>query len=322
MKTRSVIDTAVEHVKSNQDYKAIIAREAHVDPGDVDRLIDESDPRVEDAILSRAGISRPQPLAGTSTKYMVETFLSAAVGDKRFYWCFGPPGCGKTYCTTEIIKAFDEPVAVLRASQSCKRGIREFYADVYQTLSSIYEVGDRSLKTNLQAHAYSKIIRSLHRNTPGVLVVDEAQVLSVPHYEFIREIFDETDLSIVMIGSTAFEDLNSVQKMSPQSRWQFLRRINSVYWMKPANGPDVKAVLDSYSIPQFKDIDYERIVGLIKDKGDIDTLCKAIGVVANGFDSDQTSWKKVGADIIVDAIESLRRPVTIEEIRKPSTICK
>jgi hypothetical protein len=274
----------------------------------------EKDPSVIDAVLNEAGVGRPRRIIDTNAKIQVQSALEAASWDKRMYWLFGPPGCGKTYCATEIIRGLPGKAKYLRIDQFNRRAPNSLIHDIHGVLAGVAIDGKKSTNLALSARSSLHQIEDKFRQNRLVLVLDEVQQLVYRCLELIRDLFDKTQLSIVMIGSNAFDDMKSYELVHPSAKEQFARRIDDVYDLPHASVRDVILFLEAFGI-KLEEIDYEEITRLISGHGDIDTLNRAVGTLLMGLDSEVPDPKKIGGADIIDAIRRKCDPPTRTELR-------
>jgi DNA transposition AAA+ family ATPase len=314
MKTETMFDSELKKVKRLQSWKPMVALRAAVNPSEVDKLIEQRDLRVINAVLSMTGRGGAIRAVDISSKKFIEKILRAAAWDKRMYAVFGPTGVGKTFAINSVLSSIETKISYVRVNEYNKGNKLALLQQIARNFGFI---GFESVKGFRAMHGnpYFYKIKEKFDNENGVIVVDEAQKLRDNSFEMLRDIYDETKVSLVIIGSTAFAERLSVKKITDEIFGQMLRRFDDRYELPHATSADVKLFLSAYGI-QVDAGEAKQIAKKIGSWGDIDTLSKAMRFIAGDISDGELTWTKVGAGNIIDAIE---RVVMLMDINTESS---
>jgi DNA transposition AAA+ family ATPase len=139
----------------------------------------------------------------------------------------GAPGVGKTRAATEY--ASRNPncwIATITPSSS----------NVAMTLTEICDVIGVHPENFRGARSMAQIIRMRVRGTHGLLIVDEAQHLTLPAIEEIRSIHDATGVGIALLGSYAFQARVSHERLQARTAQIMSRLGMRVSIARPTDG--------------------------------------------------------------------------------------
>jgi DNA transposition AAA+ family ATPase len=158
----------------------------------------------------------------------------------------GAPGTGKTRTANEY--AARNPncwIATITPSS----------ANVAMTLTEICDVIGIHPENFRGARSMAQIIRMRIRGTHGLLIVDEAQHLTLPAIEEIRSIHDATGIGIALLGSYAFQARVSHERLQARTA-QIMSRLGMRISIARPNDEDVEAMLDAWHITGKKERDF------------------------------------------------------------------
>lgn len=299
MQRETLFDTALRKVKEQRRWKGMVALRAAVDPSDVDQLIAEGDERVINAILSMTGKGGTIRAVDTGAKKFIEKIIRAAVWDKRMYALFGPTGCGKTFCTLAAIEEFQGKAVRVRINEYNRSSRSALLDDIAKALKIQTSAGQWIYGSKI----FGRLKEQFENNTTAI-ILDEAQKMRERTFEMIRDVYDETALSFVLLGSMSFRDQLAKKKIGDEVFGQFLRRIDDRYELPHTTWGDVKLFLGAYGI-SIDNSEAKQIAKKISKWGDIDTLAKAMRLIAGDVDEGELTWTKVGAGNISDAIDRI-----------------
>lgn len=120
----------------------------------------------------------------------------------------GAPGVGKTRAANEYQSRNPNCwIATITPSSS----------NVAMTLTEICDVIGVHPENFRGARSMAQIVRMRVRGTHGLLIVDEAQHLSLPAIEEIRSIHDATGVGIALLGSYAFQARVSHERLQART---------------------------------------------------------------------------------------------------------
>lgn len=302
MKTETMFESELKKVRKLQSWRPMVALRAAVNPSEVDRLIEAKDPRVMNAVLSMTGRGGAIRAVDISSKKFIEKILRAAAWDKRMYAVFGPTGVGKTFAINSVIGTIDETkLSYVRVNEYNKGNKVALLQQIYRGF------GFNSIETlkgfrSMHGNPYFHKLRERFDSENAVIIIDEAQKLRDNSFEMLRDLFDETKVSLVIIGSTAFAEKLKTKKIGDEVFGQMLRRFDDRYELPHATPGDVKLFLSAYGI-QVDASEAKAIAKKIGSWGDIDTLAKAMRFIAGDISEGELTWTKVGAGNILDAVE-------------------
>ncbi|MEW5800125.1 MAG: ATP-binding protein [Bacteroidota bacterium] len=309
MTRETLIDKAIREVRSMRDYKRLIALRAAVDTRVVDTLIDQRQSDVIDAILSLVGYGTKIRIVDTMPKKFIEKVILSAAWDQRFYIVFGPPGVGKTitadYSVTAVREKNPIPIGCVRVTEMNKSNLRYFYRDLAHALAVKDISGKKESVMSWRGYITYRNLKDQFAGNRGVIVIDEAHRLRDNMFDGIRDLMDETQLSIVMLGATEF---------SQRLDQQFLRRIaanGDRYVIPEATAGDVRIFCAAYGVEIDAD-ESRAIARKIKNKGSIGTLNAAFRIITKQVRDDEFTWQHVGAGQIMQAID---RAITEMKVR-------
>ncbi len=309
MQRETIIDKALGKVREQRGWRKQIALRAAVEVADVDTLMTGRDDRIVEAALSLTGLGGSIRAVDTSVKRFIEKIVRAAAWDKRIYAVFGPTGAGKTFTLKAIIPTIEEPVALVRITQHNRNSIGRITQDIHRALH-VRVKGSNPTSSYIGQNFFAKLMDLAQ--TRCVVIIDEAQKLSDNSFELLRDIYDESQASLVLIGSTVFAERLAKKRISDEVFGQFLRRVDDRYELPHATPGDVKLFLNAYGI-EIDKTDTRAIARKIGNYGDIDTLARAMRIIAGSVEEGELSWKKVGSGQIIDAIERITMLMTVEE---------
>lgn len=293
----SLVERAIKIVRAMRDYKRIVALRAAVDPRDVDKLIDARDPNVIAAVTAMAGFSKKIRIVDTSPKKFIEKVITAAAWDQRFYTVFGPPGVGKSitadYSVDSLRGKHTEPIGCVRVTEMNKSNLRYFFRDLAHCMNVKDISGKKESDLRWRGYITYSNLKEKFSTSRGILVIDEAHRLRDNMFDGIRDLMDETQLSIVMLGTTEFSD--RLDK-------QFLRRLDDRYIIPEATANDVRIFCEAYGV-EVEAEESKTIARKIKNYGSIGTLDAAFRIISKLVNKDEFTWRDVGAGQILQAIE-------------------
>ncbi|NUZ06720.1 AAA family ATPase [Piscinibacter koreensis] len=183
----------------------------------------------------------------TQTGRDIETALAFAQREPSISVIFGGAGVGKT---TAIRRYAEENNNVWVTTSSPARGsMAAALSDVADTL------GMRGLPQ--RPDQVSRDIMQALRGTEGLLIVDEAQHLSVGALEELRSIHDSCEIGLCLSGNDSV-----YSKMTGGGRKAvFAQLFSRIGWRLPLRGPtaaDVDAILDAWKVPGAAEHDVAR----------------------------------------------------------------
>ncbi|MGB3551257.1 MAG: AAA family ATPase [Candidatus Binatus sp.] len=155
----------------------------------------------------------------------------------------GAPGVGKTRAANEY--AGRNPncwIATITPSSS----------NVAMTLTEICDVIGVHPENFRGARSMAQIVRMRVRGTHGLLIVDEAQHLTLPAIEEIRSIHDATGVGIALLGSYAFQARVSHERLQARTA-QIMSRLGMRVSIARPTDEDVEAMLDAWKISGAKE---------------------------------------------------------------------
>lgn len=301
MKTETMFESELKKVKKTQNWRPMVALRAAVNPSEVEKLIEQKDERVINAVLSMTGKGGAIRAVDISSKKFIEKVIRAAAWDKRMYAVFAPTGVGKTFAIHAVMPTIETKISYVRVNEYNKGNKIALLQAIARNFGFI---GFESVKGFRAMHGnpYFYKIKEKFENENGVIIIDEAQKLRDNSFEMLRDIYDETKVSLVIVGSTAFSEKLSVKKITDEVFGQMLRRFDDRYELPHASAADVKLFLSAYGT-QVDNGEAKQIAKKIGSWGDIDTLNKAMRFIAGDVTEGELSWSKVGAGNIIDAIE-------------------
>ncbi len=297
MKTETLFDSEIRKVRKLQGWRSMVALRAAVNPSELEKLIEARDERVMSAVLSMTGKGGAIRAVDISSKRFIEKILRAAAWDKRMYAVFGPTGCGKTFAIKSAIEQLADEVAYVRVNEYNRSNRGALMSDIA-----------KALKIQITAASWirgSKIygrLKEQFETKSRVVILDETQKIKDHTFEMVRDLYDETQLSLVLVGSMSFQEQLKTKKIGDEIFGQFLRRIDDRYELPHASANDVKLFLIAYGI-QIDNAEAKSIAKKISTWGDIDTLSKAMRFIAGDITEGELTWTKVGAGNIIDAVE-------------------
>ncbi len=310
MERETITERAIRSIKSQRGGRQLIALRAGVDVADVDKLTDERDERVVDAILSLTGNGGKIRAVDTSVKKFIEKIIRAAAWDKRMYGIYGRTGVGKTFAVNSVIEQIEEPIAFVRVNETNKQAKARLLDDIH---SSLYRRIKKSAPPSyVTGHTMFQRMMNLVDTQRAVIILDEAQRLSEGSFELLRDVYDMTQVSIVLIGSIVFEGRIGTNKIDDEIFGQSLRRMDSRYELPHATPNDVILFLGAYGIEIDKP-EAKQIAKRIGEFGDIDTLARAMRIISGSVEGGELSWRKVGSGQIIEAIERVRTITKVKD---------
>lgn len=302
MVRESVIERAVKIVRSQRDYRRTVALRAGVDSREVETLIDDRNQQVVNAVLSMAGLGGRIRVVDTQAKKFIEKIIRIAAWDQRFYILWGPTGAGKTFVTKNTIDALrpqiQDPITYVRITEFNKGNIRYFLRDA---AFGFKLQDDKDLRWKGYV-AYSRLVENFAERR-GVVVIDEAHRMKDNLFDGIRDIMDQTKLSIVMLGTT---------ELTSRLDKQFLGRLDDKYEIPDATPGDVKIFLQAYGV-EVEPSESKAIAKKITKLRSIDTLNKAMRVIAGSVSEGEFTWKNVGGGQVIEAIERVMMTMKVNE---------
>ncbi|KAB2967542.1 ATP-binding protein [Zoogloea sp.] len=302
MVKENLFEQSLRKVRQQPKWKPIVALRAAVEPSEVEELISKGDERVVNAVLSMTGRGGSIRAVDISSKKFIEKILRAAAWDKRMYAVFGPTGVGKTFAINSVVPNIEgTKVSYVRVNEYNKGNKIALLQQIYRGFgfNSVESLkGFRSLHGNPYFHK----LRERFETENAVIIIDEAQKLRDNSFEMLRDLYDETKVSLVIIGSTAFAEKLATKKIGDEVFGQMLRRFDDRYELPHATAVDVKLFLAAYGIT-IDAAEAKQIARKISTWGDIDTLAKAMRFIAGDVEDGELTWTKVGAGNIIDAVE-------------------
>lgn len=311
MTRETMVERSIKLVRNMRDYKRFISLRAAVDTRDVEKLIENKDERVINAILTMTGNGGSIRIVDTSPKKFIEKIIIAAAWDQRFYTVFGPPGIGKTitadYSVDQIKLKTADPIGVVRVSEFNKSNLRYFFRDIAHCIK-IDKQGNNNGDNDMRWRGYitySKLKETFSKRR-GVIIIDEAHRLKENIFDGIRDLMDETQLSFVILGASEFSDRLDVQ---------FLSRVGDRgdrYDIPAATPNDVRIFTEAYGIEIDSD-ESKVIAKRIRNRGSIRTLSAALKVISKMIREEDFSWRGVGGGQILDAITRVMTTMKVNE---------
>lgn len=314
MQKITMFDSALQRVQSQRAWRRQVAVSVGVDPSEVDTLVSQKDERVVNSILALAGMGGNVRVVDTNAKKFIEKIVRAAAWDKRLYALFGKTGIGKTIAIKSAITTIQETVAYVRVNLSNAKSAVKLNYDVYRSLHLAVHKREPNRAAYGYVHTAFRLMQDIVEKNRSVIIFDEAQRLSDNGFEVLRDIYDETNASLVVVGSTAFAERMSKKKIGDEIFGQFLRRIDDRYELPTASPGDVRVFLGAYGVEVDKS-ESRHIAKKIGTYGDIDTLARAMARIAGTVEEGEMTWRKVGAGQIIDAIDSI---ITVMEAEDES----
>lgn len=312
MERETIFDTALRRIKLKRAWKKEVAVEAGIDDDAIDKLIEQRDKRIVDAVLTLTDMGGVVRLVPTNVSKFLEKILRAAAWDKRLYAVFGKTGVGKTFTLKAIIPSIAEPVGYVRINESNKGSKLKLTYDIYRSLHySIRKAQPSRARAGYIGVAY-ELLTELIAEKRCAIILDEAQKLSDMSFELLRDIYDETQASIVLIGSTAFSDRIKKKRIGDELFGQFLRRIDDRYQLPPSEPKDVRLFLGAYGV-EIDAYESKKIAKEISQYGDIDTLARAMRIIAGNVEDGKLTWRRVGAGQIFEAIERIKMTLEVRD---------
>lgn len=309
MQKLTMFDSAFQRVSAQRGWRRQVAVSVGIDPAEVDTMVTQKDERVVESILALAGMGGRVRVVDTNAKKFIEKVIRAAAWDKRLYALFGKTGIGKTLAIKTSLTQITEPAAYVRSNASNCKSAAKLTFDIYRSLHvAIHKRTPARTRAGYIGVAF-ELLQDLAEKGRSVIIIDEAQRLSDNAFEVLRDVYDETNVSLVLVGSTAFAERMSKKKIGDEIFGQFLRRIDDRYELPNASPGDVRAFLSAYGVEVDKP-ESRVIARKIGAYGDIDTLARSMARIAGTVEEGEMTWRKVGAGQIIDAIESI---VTVME---------
>ncbi|MGH7813388.1 MAG: AAA family ATPase [Candidatus Binataceae bacterium] len=186
-----------------------------------------------DALMPEAAAFAMTPTA----KQILATLTNA----QNFSWVVeidGAPGVGKTLAARHY-RETHPAVAIVTASPDCA-GLVPFLDEVCVALKLTHGsfAGALRLSRRIQAHLAGK--------KKYLLIVDEAQHLSLPALEMVRSLHDKTGAGIALLGSALLHQ--AIRGSERGERAQIRSRVAMRLPLRTAAAGDVDRILDSWKL--------------------------------------------------------------------------
>lgn len=178
------------------------------------------------------------------------------------------PGIGKTSTAEEYAK---------RNPNCWIATITPSSANVAMTLTEICDATGVHPENFRGARSMAQQIRIRVRGTHGLLIIDEAQHLSLPAIEEIRSIHDATKIGIALLGSFAFQARIKHERLQARTA-QIMSRLGMRVAIARPTDDDVEAMLDAWQITGRKERDY--LKRLAAGAGALRNVAKTIRLAA------------------------------------------
>ncbi len=304
----TLFDKGLKKIQGYRNWKSKLAVLTGIDSDEIDQAIEQRDERVIHAVLKQAGMTkRPAVIFETNAKKLVSMFLGAATWEKRWYIIEGPAGCGKTFVTGAALDQITSiPTSYVRINEFTKGSPSSLLRDVgmgFQIFRTVYANGYNGYAAST---GFGRLVAKF-KDTRGLLVLDEAYKLSSKNIEFLKDLHDETELSIVLIGANMDEKI-SRDNLGPSLYKQIRRRIDDTYVIPPINESDVRLILTNYRI-KIGVNDARIIAATLGKMGDVGTLMSALEKFARK--RIKGKWADVGPAEIMESIDEVMSTVML-----------
>lgn len=311
----TLLTEAIKEVKRNNKLKYLIAIRAKIDIDEIERIInDQRKPTEEEENIIIDVVTRvrsKEKVIDTTVKRFMETIFKIAIDDKKLFACFGPVGSGKTFIAKNLGIEMMQKAGILtiyyHVPEVVSNRVKDLLLDLYSQVA---------VRKDMSVYWLYREICDRLRGHRAVLIIDESQRLNVKQLEVIRDLWDELDISIVMLGSFAFAEMIRRRELdSRDAISQFLRRIDQKYILPSASWRDVLLVAKEYGINLTR-TEAIRVLESIKSWGDLDTLVKGIKALIEKMNSGEIkSFKNITAKMLLDSIETIKNYFDLEQIK-------
>lgn len=308
MEPDTLFDKGLKKIQGYRNWKSKLSVLTGIDADDIDRAIEQYDEKVIHAVLKESGMRKqPAIVFETNAKRLVSIFLANATWDRRFYIIQGPPGCGKTFVTTAALSQIESmPTCYVRANEFTKSSPSSLLRDIgigFGVLKTVYANGYNGYAAST---GFGKLVMKF-KEMRGLLVIDESYKLNQKNMEFVKDLRDETILSIVLVGANMDEKI-SRDNLGPSLYAQIRRRITDTYILPPINDKDVMLILAHYRIKVSAN-DARIIASTLGRLGDVGTLMAALEKFARK--RIKGKWADVGASDIMESIDEVMSTITM-----------
>lgn len=188
-------------------------------------------------------IPEPPPWVDTPTAQKILTVLRYAQMMKAVAPIYGAAGVGKTH-TAEYYAAHWPNIWIATMSPDT--------ASIAAAMEEIaYAVGLPGAKGRA-ARIRREIVRKI-KGTAGLLILDDAQHLTIPTLEAVRRIFDTSDIGLALIGNeTVYTNLTGGSRDADFAR--LYSRIGNRLYVKKVGSEDVKNIASAWGISGASEI--------------------------------------------------------------------
>ncbi len=179
---------------------------------------------------------------------LFEEFCNACKRDKYIGICFGAPGVGKTisaehYSMWKKIEKLDPYDDKLKYTNKMAQPKTLFYTAPVSNSPRKIDDGIKDGMFHLKSAVYfgndNDRNNSDNENSCELIIVDEAERLSLPSLEHLRDIYDQNDFGLVVIGMVGLE-----KKLSRYP--QFYSRVGFAHAYRPISNQEMEFVLEHH----------------------------------------------------------------------------
>ncbi len=309
MNPETLFERGLKTIQAYRNYQSKLSVMTGIDIDDIPNAIEERDERVIHAVLQESGIRKePGVVFETSAKKAISTFMAHATWERRWIILEGPAGCGKSFTAAISVGNIKSmPAAYVRVNGFTHNSPAALLLDVIKGFDI------RGVKTGYVFRGYTgsilyKRLQEEFKSRRGLLVLDEAQELSPRNIKFLKDLWDETELSIVLLGASLDEAI-SPDTLGKSLYNQIYRRIKGENYPISAILPgDVKLILTHYRI-KVGDRDAGIVAARLQKLGDVGTLMDALQKFART--KTKGKWSDVGADEIMESIDEVMSKIRV-----------
>ncbi len=173
--------------------------------------------------------------------------------------------------------------------------------DTASVASCLEEIGDViGVRTGSRANRVSRDICRRLEDTGGLLVIDEAQHLTVPAIESIRSIHDATEIGLVLSGNeTVYARLSGGTRSA--SFAQLFSRVGKRLRLTKSEKEDVASLASRYGITGGKEL--STLIGISRKPGALRGVVKTLrlavmfaGDIAPTQEHINAAWRDLGGE--------------------------
>lgn len=195
----------------------------------------------------------------------VHEVLRRTKAQGEFAVIVGDPGLGKTTAVKAWVQQ-DEDAVYVRIDGAMGKG--DLLTILARRLGQLPR--GHNLTRNLQSVIYAL------QEQPRLIIIDEADRLTIPKLELVRDIYDSGNCSMVLIGLERFLLILKHGHSQKENLAQLYSRVGYLRKLDQLDPGDVRLVLEHERIRKIKDETVQMIVDRIRSGGGMRTLVKVI----------------------------------------------